>query len=221
MEGRNFILGWSLQCVRARARAAIHPTCSRRGSPPRTSPRLPSAAASSPPTSHRPDDLQEKKKSNNLEVDENKARDEGSVRFGSARNSEKKFLWNRVYANVEHFCRPAALVRNIAHVPAARRTEHYRCACVRVRVCENSSKLCVCGKERGRENGGQGESESAPLLPVKDDDSPSEKRTAGDSPLRPGVTFLSSPPFSLPLPPAARVCVCEREVIGTCGCAAG
>lgn len=90
MEGRNFILGLSLQRVRARARAAIHPTCSRRGSPPRASPRLPSAAASSPPTSHRPDDLQGKKKGNNQEVDENKAREEGSVRFGSVRLATRR-----------------------------------------------------------------------------------------------------------------------------------
>lgn len=147
-------------------------------------------------------------------MDENKARQEGSARLGSARNSREKFLWNRVYADVAHLCRPAAPVRNIAHVPAARRTEHYRCACVRVRVCENSSKLCVCGNERGRERerGVQGESESAHLLPVKDDDSPSEKRTAGDSPLRPGVTFLSSPPPPLaPSPsPLPRACACAR-----------
>lgn len=75
------------------------------------------------------------------------------------------------------------------------------------RVCENSSKLCVCGRERER-GGGDRESESAHLLPVKDDDSPSEERTAGDSPLRPGVTFLSSPS---PPPPPARARVRARE----------
>lgn len=74
---------------------------------------------------------------------------------------------------------------------------------MRARVCENSSKLRVWQREREwRERGREGaESESAHLLPVKDDDSPSEQRTAGDSPLRPGVTFLSSPLSPHPLPP--------------------
>lgn len=99
-----------------------------------------------------------KKRSNNQEVDENKARKVrfGSVRLATRRKSSSGAVFTRTWSTSVDLLRWSETSLKCRRPGAPSIIGARVCACVCVRVCENSSKLCVCGKERGGEKRGTG-----------------------------------------------------------------